>query len=151
MHDHRLRLLPTVHHYDLSIISQIYLQPQNHAVHPSAVLSLCGLGLSYRTYIYRPLPAYAEQRRSSAHRGGVPLVPYPGIPVLCASTQSESCAYSTILLWCILQGQFGHLCQYLDEKMKKDSFFFTVCHELVRSKNTTATEARNMNTLTPYP
>ena len=29
----------------------------------------CGLGLFYRTYIYRPLPEYAEQRRASARRG----------------------------------------------------------------------------------
>ena len=39
IHDHRLRLLPTVHYF-FSIISKIYLQPQHNAENPLAVLPL---------------------------------------------------------------------------------------------------------------
>ena len=39
LHDHRLRLLPTVHYF-FSIISKIYLQPKHNAVNPLAALSL---------------------------------------------------------------------------------------------------------------
>lgn len=82
VHDHQLRLLPTV----ITVVLRLRLirdEISNLKISPSTpwqyCCRFCSLGLFYHTYMYRPLRTYAKKRWTSACLGVPPPRTHPCI------------------------------------------------------------------------